>query len=74
MKISYIGPHDAVVVPLPLGGEKVVQRNGVLDTSEAHAKGLLEQILNWAPVAKKEKVAEPTPEVAPEPLNNTEDK
>ncbi len=39
-KIKYIGPHDAVRVPLPLGGEEVVERGGTLKTSDEHAANL----------------------------------
>lgn len=40
----------AVVVPLPLGGEAVVEAGKVLKTSDEHAQALLEQPLNWQPV------------------------
>ena len=37
------------VVPLPLGGDAVVDVDGSLSTSDEHAKSLLEQPANWAP-------------------------
>jgi hypothetical protein len=51
-KLQYVGPHDAVIVPMPLGGEKLVERNGELSTSDAHAAGLLEQPANWKKISE----------------------
>lgn len=47
MKVLYTGPHDAVTVPLPGGGSEIVEQGGVLDTTDTHAEGLLEQPENW---------------------------
>jgi hypothetical protein len=50
MKVTYVGPHDAVEVPLPDGSVELVEREGKpLSTSDAHAKSLLEQDGNWKP-------------------------
>lgn len=47
MKLVYQGPHDAVVVPLPGGGEALVERDGLLDTTDTHGASLREQEGNW---------------------------
>jgi hypothetical protein len=44
-----------VVVPLPLGGEALVEGGGELDTSDEHARSLLEQPVNWQPVSPRSK-------------------
>ncbi|MGH3426982.1 MAG: hypothetical protein ACRDQZ_05360 [Mycobacteriales bacterium] len=44
----------AVIVPLPLGGEAIVEANGSLRTTDEHAQSLLEQPENWAAPAKAE--------------------
>jgi hypothetical protein len=44
-----------VVVPLPLGGDALVEAGGELDTSDEHAKSLLAQLVNWHPVSLKAK-------------------
>lgn len=54
MKVRYVGPHDAVEVPLPDGREDaVVEHGALLETTEEHAKALLEQASNWEPVGVK---------------------
>jgi hypothetical protein len=44
-----------VVVPLPLGGDALVEGGGELDTSDEHARSLLAQPVNWQPVPPKAK-------------------
>ena len=56
--VRYVGRHDAVTVPLPLGGEAEVARGETFNTSDEHAAGLCEQVDNWrlevrAPADKK---------------------
>ena len=56
--VRYVGPHDEVLVPLPLGGEAKVARGQTFSTTDEHAEGLCEQVNNWrlevkAPVEKK---------------------
>ena len=57
--VRYVGPHDAVVVALPLGGEDVVARGDVLKTSDEHAASLCEQVNNWERVVAESKLASP---------------
>lgn len=59
-KVKYIGPHDAVVTPLPTGGEALTERGGVLSTSADHAEALLRQS-SWVDVsaADNKKAAKP---------------
>lgn len=47
MKLRYVGPHEAVRVPLPGGGEATIAHGEVLDTTDTHGEGLLEQAANW---------------------------
>lgn len=48
-KLRYIGPHLAVRLPWPNGGEAVVEHGQVVETTSDHAERLLEQVLNWEP-------------------------
>ena len=61
-RLTYIGPHLSVRVPLPPDGayETSVDHGGVLETTAEHAERLLEQPTNWEPVkaAKKADKAE----------------
>ncbi len=55
-KVVYVGPHnDGVDVPLPDGRVVYVPPGGELDTSDEHAKALLEQVSNWARPASASK-------------------
>lgn len=47
MKLTYVGPHDAVRVPLPTGGSPEVERGGDIDVPDSYAERLLEQPSNW---------------------------
>lgn len=51
MRLIYTGPHDAVRVLLPGGGETTIRGGDVLDTTDTHARALLEQEPNWRPPA-----------------------
>lgn len=55
MRLIYQGAHDAVLVPLPGGGETVVKRDEMLDTTDTHGTSLLEQPDNWRLVDKPDK-------------------
>lgn len=55
MKLRYVGPYDAVLVPLPLGGEAEVEHGGELSTSAEHGESLADQVGNWEPVAAAKK-------------------
>lgn len=57
-KLKYVGPHDAVVVPMPLGGEQIVGRGEVLNTDRQHGQDLLEQPANWEEVSGVTEVAQ----------------
>lgn len=62
MKLTYVGPHDRVVVPLPNGGAPEVDHGGVIDIPDSHAERLLEQPTNWqragdAAKPKKDEIA-----------------
>lgn len=46
-EVRYVGPHDAVLVPMPDGREPVISNGEVLKTSDEHAASLLEQEGNW---------------------------
>jgi hypothetical protein len=59
--VIYIGPCDAVEVPVDLGGWQVVEKGGTLQTSDDHAAALLEQPSNWAPVSADKPKDEPKP-------------
>lgn len=45
--LQYVGPHGAVIVPMPLGGETTVNWGDTFTTSEEHAYALLAQPSNW---------------------------
>lgn len=53
MKLKYVGPFEAVRVPLPGGGEATVERGDVLETTDTHGKGMLDQPDNWEKVTEK---------------------
>jgi hypothetical protein len=58
MLLRYIGPHDAVEVPLPDGSQPEVKRDEALQVSDREfAERLLEQVSNWelAKPAKEKK-------------------
>jgi len=46
-KITYVGPHLAVSLPWPDGGEALVKRGQTVETTTEHAERLLEQTSNW---------------------------
>lgn len=54
MKLKYIGPHDAVEVPLPFGGFITVKNGEVKDLPDSLSEGLLEQKDNWKKANKKD--------------------
>ena len=56
--VKYIGPHDAVDVPLPNGTEATVKHGEALETTGEHAAGLLEQPSNWEAVKRAAPVKE----------------
>ena len=47
MKIVYIGPHEGVIVPLPLGGEITAKHGEEVTLPDSLAVRLLEQTTNW---------------------------
>lgn len=55
MKLVYRGPHDAVEVPLPNGGQLVVERDGEAEFPPSLAESLLEQESNWQPAGSGKK-------------------
>lgn len=59
MKLTYIGGHDAVVVPLPYGGEVEVAQGGIVEVPDSLGERLLEQESNWQPVAATKKPEKP---------------
>ena len=68
MKLRYIGPHDAVEVPLPDGSDFVTVAHGAtFDFDDVHGASLLEQPTNWEDAAPA-----PTPTPAtPAPARTT---
>lgn len=50
MRLSYIGPHDEVSVPLPTGGTVECKRGEECQVPDSHAALLLEQPTNWQQV------------------------
>lgn len=66
MKVRYVGPHEAVDVPLPnsvTGAEATVARGDVLDTTADHAQSLAEQdIWELVEAAPKSKTTTTKPE------------
>jgi hypothetical protein len=71
MKLTYVGPHDGVVVPLPLGGEITVAPGETADFPDSLGVRLAEQPSNWQPTAKtKPAPADKTP--APDAGNEKE--
>lgn len=47
MKLTYVGPFDSVIVPLPTGGQPEVARGHDIDIPDSFAERLLEQPSNW---------------------------
>lgn len=47
MKLTYVGPFDAVRVPLPYGGEAECPRGGTVEVPDSLGASLLEQKTNW---------------------------
>lgn len=45
--VKYIGPHQAVEVPMPTGALATVAHGDSLETDGEHAAALLEQPSNW---------------------------
>lgn len=58
-KVRYVGPHDAVVVPDPLGGEQFCARGDVISVSALQAGSLLDQPLNWEAADQAAKTSKP---------------
>src|SRR5437868_817089 len=52
MELRYIGPHDAVEVPLPDGSQPEVEHGHPHDFPKEYALLLLEQPTNWEPATK----------------------
>lgn len=66
MELTYVGPHDAVEIDLPLDQAQktqtvVVAHGDSYDFSDEDAGRLLEQPTNWKPAA----AAPPKPEAEP---------
>lgn len=57
-EVTYIGRHGVVLVPLPVGGEAIAEWGKPFETSEEHAKKLLEQPENWKRASKPSAVKE----------------
>lgn len=53
--VRYVGPHDAVRVPLPSGLDAVCERGATVSVPDSLADGLLEQADNWQAVKAAEK-------------------
>lgn len=71
MKVTYIGAHDAVLVPLPSGAEVLCESGSSIDVPDEFAARLLEQEANWrlasseiAKVSRAERKAEERAEEA----------
>jgi len=71
MKLTYVGPFDAVTVPLPFGGEVTCGPGGDVEVPDDLAARLLEQEANWrlaaselAKVTRAERKAEDAAEAA----------
>lgn len=52
-KIRYVGPHEAVYLPLPDGREEMVERHHQVEVPTDLANSLLEQEENWKPAPKR---------------------
>ena len=70
MKLTYVGPLDGVVVPLPLGGEIDVLPGESADFPDSLAVQLLEQPSNWKAAAK----AKPTDDKPAAPAADAKEK
>ena len=46
-RLKYVGPHDAVEVPLVDGSTVVVERDKIGEFEDAVAASLVEQVNNW---------------------------
>lgn len=77
MKVRYIGPHDGVYLPLPDGGEALVERDGELEVPDELGARLLEQASNWAatapPPADKKRPARAATETAQAPADGDDE-
>lgn len=51
--VRYVGPHDAVRVPLPSGLEVACERDATISVPDDLAAGLLDQPANWQPATKR---------------------
>jgi hypothetical protein len=58
-RLKYVGPLDAVEVPLVDGSWVVVENGKVGEFEDAVAASLAEQINNWQPEASKPAAAKP---------------
>jgi len=59
MKLTYVGPHDGVDVPLPDGSEPTVKHGESRDFPEEIAASLLEQGDNWNETASEKALDAP---------------
>ena len=64
-RLKYVGPHDAVEVPLVDGSTVVVEKNEVGEFDDALAASLAEQSNNWE-AADGAKTAKPEAPKKPE--------
>jgi len=53
--MKYVGPHDAVEVPLVDGSYVVVENGKTGEFDDATAASLAEQVGNWEPTGGEEK-------------------
>lgn len=62
MKVIYIGPHEAVNVPIPTGGTIPAVKGQAVNVPDSLGPGLLAQPGNWTrpadPPAKAKKMKE----------------
>ena len=65
--MKYVGPHDAVEVPLVDGSYVVVENGGTGEFPDAVAASLAEQVKNWEPVGE----AKPSKSAAKQPESKT---
>jgi hypothetical protein len=64
-RIKYVGPHDAVDVPV--AGLEGVKRGAVVEVRGEVAESLLEQVDNWHPVNPVTRPARPRKHAVPKP-------
>jgi hypothetical protein len=65
-RIKYVGPHDAVDVPV--AGLEGVKRGAVVEVRDEVAESLLEQVDNWHPVKPVKRPA-PRKHAVPKPAD-----